>query len=117
MDVGVDAACHQHFPLQVNDFRSFRKGTAAGFFHGVFTVSDAFYAAVINGKGALFGRRPRYDLCLGKKDHSFRGCSLRNRSLRTPQNASPKMPLLILDSPSFRLMKMIGTSAILKPSR
>ena len=117
MDVGVDAACHQHFPLQVHDFRSFRQGTATGFFHGVLSITDSADAPVIYGKGALFGRRPRYDLCPGKKDHSFRGCSLRNRSLRTPQKASPKIPLLILDSPSFRLMKMMGTSAILKPSR
>ncbi len=117
MDVGVDAACHQHFPLQVNDFRSFRQGTAAGFFHGVLSITDSADAPVIYGKGAFFGRRPRYNLCLGEEDHSCRGCRSRNRSLMTPQKASPKIPLLILDSPSLRLIKMIGTSAILKPSR
>ena len=42
--------------------------------------------------------------------------NLRKRSLMTPQKASPKMPPDIFEVPSLRLMKITGTSAILKPS-
>ena len=34
----------------------------------------------------------------------------------TPQKASPKMPLLILEVPIFLFTKIIGTSTILKPN-
>ena len=44
------------------------------------------------------------------------GKIFRNLSFRTPQNASPKILPLILDVPAFLFTKMIGTSAILKPS-
>ena len=40
---------------------------------------------------------------------------LRNGSLSTPKNASPKMPLDIFDVPASRSTKIIDSSAILKP--
>lgn len=42
---------------------------------------------------------------------------LRMGSFSTPNNASPKMPPLILDEPSRRSTKMIGTSSMRIPSR
>ena len=40
----------------------------------------------------------------------------RKRIFRTPQNASPKIPLLIFELPRVRSVKIIGTSTIRKPS-
>ena len=42
-----------------------------------------------------------------------RGVILRKRSPSTPKSASRKMPLLILDAPKVRSVKMIGTSVTL----
>ena len=51
-----------------------------------------------------------------QESHFCAGLIFLHLSFMTPQNASPKIPLLILDVPSVLSTNMIGTSWILKPS-
>ena len=51
-----------------------------------------------------------------QESHFCAGLIFLHLSFMTPQNASPKIPLLILDVPSVLSTNMIGTSLILKPS-
>lgn len=120
MHVSVYSAGHQHLAVQVNDLRVRESLNGSRVVQvGTATVPYSRNPLSINGKGSLLVEAPVTIVALVSKIlaicYPFLWNFLNFRRM-TPQNASPKIPPLILDVPSLRFTNMIGTSASSNPS-
>ena len=121
MYMGVYAACHDMLAFEFDSFYAFISPCCAEYL-----VIETFVIH-IDDFGDLSFRYDdasdrflfrSYDCCLVQKicAHYFLGLIFLIFSPMTPQNASPKIPLLIFEVPSVLSTNMIGTSLILNPS-
>ena len=115
MHMSINSACHQPFAFKIDDLQSlvllddplYTESVVLTIRKDDLLDCVAYYEHASDS--LLLGGDHR---CIMKKYrfHYFLGLIFLILSFITPQNASPKIPLLIFDVPSVLSTKMIGTS-------
>ena len=119
MDVGINNAGGEIFPLHIHSGTARKQQCRLAVpVAQLLIVKDVADNAVFNKNPPFKGETFVYNHRIFKNQlcHYFFPLILRNLRPITPQNASPNMLLLILETPAVRSTNITETSAILKPS-